>query len=108
LGAADRYVHPSEDRTINEHQPPRSIIPDLPPIPMDITPVVPERASVVTRDQFSIDAIAFISSAIDTYPIYGFESKSIFSLIYSFVFIDQCQQKLFYSVLIVFRIVMFL
>jgi hypothetical protein len=53
---------------------------------MDITPAVPERASVVTRDQFSIDALAFISSAIDTYPIYGFESKSIFSSIYSFGF----------------------
>jgi hypothetical protein len=40
---------------------------------MDTTPAAPERTTTVTRDQFSIDALAFITSAIDTYPIYGLE-----------------------------------
>jgi len=76
MGATDRYVHPSENRTIDEHRPPRSMSSDFPPLPMpsmDTTPAAPERTTTVTRDQFSIDALAFITSAIDTYPIYGLE-----------------------------------
>jgi hypothetical protein len=76
LGGTDRYVHPSDERTIDEHQPPRPKTSDIPPLPMgpmDTILAAPERTTIVTRDQFSIDALAFITSAIDTYPIYGFE-----------------------------------
>ncbi len=91
MGAADRYVHPSQDRTIDEHHPPRTISSDIPPLPMppmDITPAAPERATSVTRDQFSIDALAFITNSIDTYPIYGYKDlfyKDIFHLV-KFIF----------------------
>jgi hypothetical protein len=73
LGATDRYAHPIQDQTIDEQHPPRAILSDLPPLPMppmDTTSAVP--------DQFSIDAMAFIKNAIDTYPIYGYENKTIF------------------------------
>ncbi|CAF2952038.1 unnamed protein product [Rotaria sp. Silwood2] len=74
IGAIDRYVHPREDLTIDEHRPARSEASVLPPLSMplmDTTSIEPERSTIVTRDQFSIDALAFITSAIDTYPIYG-------------------------------------
>ncbi|CAF0816970.1 unnamed protein product [Rotaria sordida] len=73
IGATDRYVHPSEDRTMDEHRRARSVTSILPPLSMplmDTTSIEPERPTIVTRDQFSIDALAFITSAIDTYPIY--------------------------------------
>ncbi|CAF3130334.1 unnamed protein product [Rotaria socialis] len=73
IHATDRYLHPSEDRTIDEHHPPRSIQSALPPISMplmDTTSAEPEHSKIDKRDQFSIDALAFITSAIDTYPIY--------------------------------------
>ncbi|UJR34121.1 hypothetical protein I4U23_021528 [Adineta vaga] len=77
IGATDRYVHPSKDRTIDEHQPQRSTTSDLPlplpMLPMDTTVVTPapsERITTVTCDQFSTDALTFITSSIDTYPIY--------------------------------------
>ncbi|CAF1281232.1 unnamed protein product [Rotaria sp. Silwood1] len=74
IDAIDRYVHPIEDRTIDEHRPVRSVTSVLPPLSMplmDTTSIEFERPTIVTRDQFSIDALAFITSAIDTYPIYG-------------------------------------
>ena len=61
--AADRYIHPSKDRTIDEHRPD-----ELPPLPMPTM-----ETTLFTRDQFSIDALAFMTSSIDTYPIYRFE-----------------------------------
>ncbi|CAF1231742.1 unnamed protein product [Rotaria magnacalcarata] len=73
IHATDRYLHPSEDRTVDEHHPPRSIQSALPPISMplmDTTSAEPEHSKIDKRDQFSIDALAFITSAIDTYPIY--------------------------------------
>jgi hypothetical protein len=77
VGAKDRYVHPSEDRTIDEHHPPQPKTSDLPPLPMpsmDITTSAPS-------DQFSIDALGFLKSSIDTYPIHGyFIITNIFSL----------------------------
>ncbi len=79
MGATDRYVHPSQDRTIDERHLPRSISSDIPPLPMapmDTTPAAPERATSVTRDQFSMDALAFITNSIDAYPIYRYEDLS--------------------------------
>jgi hypothetical protein len=40
---------------------------------MEITPIGPERVTVVTFDQFSTDAIVFIKNSIDTYPIYRYK-----------------------------------
>ncbi|CAF1273274.1 unnamed protein product [Adineta ricciae] len=78
MGTSDRHIHPSEERTIDEHRPQRSATSDLPPplpiLPMDttvVTPVPSDRPTAITRDQFSTDALAFITSAIDTYPIYS-------------------------------------
>ncbi|CAF0816795.1 unnamed protein product [Adineta steineri] len=72
IGATDRYIHPSKDRTIDENFPPRDVLSDLPPLLMPLmdTTVAPMESEPITRDQFSIDALAFITSAIDTYPIY--------------------------------------
>jgi hypothetical protein len=63
LAATDRYIHPSKDRTIDEQRPD-----DLPPLPMPAM-----ETTLFTRDQFSIDALAFMDSSLDTYPIYRFE-----------------------------------
>jgi len=74
LDAPDRYVHLSQERTIDEHYSPRTIPSEIPPLPIpsiEITPIAPECVTSVTFDQFSIDAIAFIKNSIDTYPIYG-------------------------------------
>ncbi len=90
MGATDRYVHPSQEQTIVEPQPPRSKISDVPPLPMgpmDSTPVAPSRATIVTHDRFSIDALAFITNAIDTYPIYGFESLCYQNLLHIQLFL---------------------
>lgn len=40
-----------------------------------ITPAPPQRVSVTAHDQFITDALAFINSAIDTYPLYGYELR---------------------------------
>jgi hypothetical protein len=100
--AIDRYVHPSQDRTIDEHHPLRSVISDIPPLPM-----APLDTTSAPSDQFSIDALAFLSNSIDTYPIYGYFIMQIFST-NSIYFLVQHQPKRFYSVLIVFQVVMFL
>lgn len=111
MGTTDRYAHPSQDRTIDEHHPPRTISSDIPPLPMppmDTTPAPSERATSITRDQFSTDAIAFITNSIDTYPIYRYQNLDFFSLLNKIRFLVQCQQKLFYLVLIVFQVIMYL
>ncbi len=95
MGATDRYVHPSQDRTIDEHHPPRSISSDLPPLPMppmDITPAAPERVTIDTRDQFSIDALAFIKNAMDAYPIYGYKDL-FYENIFLFIFFSSIPTK---------------
>lgn len=79
MAATDRYVHPSEERTIDEHHPPiRSIpseLPPLPMLPMDTTPAVSDRTTIITPNQFVTDALAFLTSAMNTYPVYEFVSS---------------------------------
>ena len=70
--AKDGFVHPSEDRTINEYQPARTATSDLPPLPMppmDTSFTMPQPA---IQDPFVRDAMGFLSSSIDCYPIYPF------------------------------------
>ena len=68
-GATDRYLHPSHDLTIDEQHPPRTITSDIPPpLPM----VSMDTTLPTITDQFSIDALAFLTNSFDTYPIYEY------------------------------------
>ena len=78
----DRYVRPSQDRTIDEEQhPPRSVLSDIPPLPlptMDTT--------IAPSDQFSMDAMAFLTNSFDTYPISGYGTRTSLSQRIKFIF----------------------
>ena len=73
--AKDGYVHPSEDRTINEYQPARTATSDLPPFPMPPMDTSSTMLEPTIQDLFVRDAIGFLTSAIDCYPIYQFVAR---------------------------------
>ena len=76
MSAIDRYVHPSEDRTINEQRSIRSKKSIAPPIPMPLIETIsvePDHSTSTSYDQFSTEALAFMTNSMNTYPIYGFE-----------------------------------
>lgn len=52
---------------MDEQRPLRSMVSDIPPIPMPTMDT-----TMAPSDQFSIDALAFLSSSFDTYPISGY------------------------------------
>ena len=97
LGATERYIHPSKDRTIEEHR-----LEDLPPLPME-----PMETTLFTRDQFSIDALAFMNTSLDRYPIYRFEPRENPSISILFP-LDPLRTPSFFSEQIAVRPVMFL
>lgn len=72
LAISERYVHPSEEQTIHEQRPTTTF--DLPPFPMPPMDI----SSIASSDPFTSDALAFITSSFDTYPIYDISpSKTV-------------------------------
>ena len=67
LPTTERYVHPSEEQTIHEQ---RTTTSDLPPLPMPLMDM-----TSIASDPFTSDALAFITSSIDTYPIYKYNKN---------------------------------
>lgn len=83
VGAVEEIVVRSEDRTSDKQLPLRSLqsaVPSMPMPLMDTTSIEPEHLITEIHDQFHTDAIAFITNAIDTYPIYKFVSIFFFHI----------------------------
>lgn len=85
LTVTNQYQHSSGDQTIDERQQIPSLPSIIPPLPMplmDSMSTEPEH-SVILRDQFSIDALAFITSAVDAYQVYRLKICCLIKKIFS-------------------------
>ena len=102
-GASDRYIHPSEERTVDEHQRVRSMPSELPPLPMP-----PLESTFIASDQFTLDALTFINRSMNTYPLYQYTIT--FHLIEYLIYLfrsDLIPLNQFFSVQIAFQPVTF-